>query len=270
MTLKSLAPLIVVALSTVPALGHEFWIDPVDTAVPQGEEIVANIRVGQAFDGTAYSFFPKNFRRFEILSGEATAPVEMRIGDLPALAQTAPEGLAILVHETRDYDLTYREFDKFDAFVRHKDAAWVLDAHAARGLPETDFKEVYSRYAKSLVAVGDGQGSDRAVGLETELVAGLNPYTDDLSGGLPVTLYYQGAPWADAQIEVFEKAADDSVAISTVRTDAGGQAIVPVRPGHRYMLDAVKLREPGEEVSEKTGAVWESLWANLTFAVPDE
>jgi hypothetical protein len=44
-------------------------------------------------------------------------------------------------------------------------------------------------------------------------------------------------------------------------------ATVPVTAGHAYMLDAVVLREP-EGVSNP-GALWESLWANLTFAVPE-
>jgi len=68
---------------------------------------------------------------------------------------------------------------------------------------------------------------------------------------------------------VFEKAPDGAVAVSTITTDGDGRALIAVRPGHRYMLDSVVLREPSAEVAEATGAVWESLWANLTFAVPE-
>lgn len=268
MTLKTLIAFFVVAFSTVPALGHEFWIDPVDHMVPAGREIVADIRVGEAFAGGAQSYFPRNFRRFEIGTADGFAPVKGRMGDSPALTQSAPEGLAIVVHETTTYSLTYKSFDKFERFLDHKDALWVVDAHRARGLPSENFKELYSRYAKSLVAVGSGRGQDRVVGMETELVAGLNPYTDDLSNGLPVTLLYKGAPWSDAQIEVFEKAPGGNVSISTVRTDASGRARVPVKAGHRYMLDAVRLREPDQNLVENRDAAWESLWANLTFAVP--
>jgi hypothetical protein len=35
------------------------------------------------------------------------------------------------------------------------------------------------------------------------------------------------------------------------------------------MLDSVVLREPSDEALEATGAVWESLWASLSFAVPE-
>ncbi len=250
--------------------GHEFWIDPVEAQIESGEAIVADIRVGQEFAGSAYSFFPRNFRRFDLSDSGGTAQVDGRMGDRPAVNQTADDGLVILVHETIDYDLTYREFEKFREFVEHKDAAWVLEAHADRGLPETEFGEAYSRYAKALIGVGSSEGQDRFFGLETEIVAGLNPYTDELQGGMPVTLFYQNEVRPDAQIEVFEKSSDGTVSISTVRTDLSGQALISVRPGYDYMLDAVVLREPSPEISEELGVVWESLWANLTFSVPNK
>ena len=260
---------LVAAVTTPRAGAHEFWIDPPDFILGPGEPVVAHLRVGQNFDGFTNVYNPENFRRFEIGNSAGTSPVDGRLGDSPALDQPVEEGLQVVVHVTKDYRLTYREFAKFEAFVREKDAEWTLDAHRARALPPEDFREAYSRYAKSLVAVGAGQGADKAYGLETELVAGLNPYTDDLAGGLPVTLNYQGAPRQNAQIDVFEKDPDGTVRHATIRTDADGRAIVPVMPGRRYMLDAVVLREPSAELAEREGAVWESLWANLTFAVPE-
>jgi hypothetical protein len=46
-----------------------------------------------------------------------------------------------------------------------------------------------------------------------------------------------------------------------------GVVVVPVTPGHVYQADAVVLREP--EGESNAGAAWESLWANLTWAVPE-
>lgn len=251
------------------AQAHEFWIDPVEFRVSTETPVVADLRVGQLYNGAAQSYFPKNFRLFEIAQGDARVAVEGRVGDRPALSQSVEkEGLVVLLHATTDFRLAYDDFDKFKNFVTHKDADWVLEAHETRGLPETGFGEAYSRYAKSLVAIGDGAGRDRAFGLETELVAGANPYSDDLSGGMPVSLFYEGSPRADAQIEVFERGVTGEVRVFTVKTDAEGRAVVPVSPGNRYMLDAVVLREPAPTIASKLNAVWESLWANLTFEVP--
>ncbi|MFT4961259.1 MAG: cobalt/nickel transport protein, partial [Paracoccaceae bacterium] len=68
----------------------------------------------------------------------------------------------------------------------------------------------------------------------------------------------------DALIEVFARAPDDTVEITTTHTDANGHALIVVKPNTTYLLDAVILRQPAPE----SKAVWESLWAAMTFATP--
>ncbi|WP_102107551.1 DUF4198 domain-containing protein [Oceaniglobus roseus] len=262
--------LVALALSTSAAVAHEFWIDPQDFTPDPGANIVADIRVGQSFNGSSYAYIPDNFRLFELAQGETRTPVEGRIGDRPALdAAPLGEGLNVILHVTRDYALTWKEWQKFADFVTHKDFDGVIEAHRAKGHPEKDFTEMYSRYGKSLVAVGEGAGQDRAYGLLTEIVALKNPYTDDLSSGLPVRVLYQDAPRKDVQVEIFAKAPDGSVTTTTTRTDDKGEATIPVTPGDTYLLDAVVMREPSAELAAKTGALWESLWASLTFRAPE-
>lgn len=249
--------------------GHEFWIDPERHVVAPGEEIVAATRVGELYEGNSYSYVPNRARRFDYASGGTVTEVTSRMGDNPAFRMTAPEpGLFTIIHVTGDSIITWDEFEKFETFVRHKDAAWTLEAHDARGLSKIDVSEVYSRYAKSLVAVGDGAGADRDYGLLTEITALENPYTGDVDDGIDVKVTYEGAPRANTQVEVFQKGEDGAVEVFTVKTDTEGIATVPVQPGHRYMLDAVVLREPSAEIAEARRVVWESLWANLTFEVP--
>lgn len=250
------------------ALAHEFWIEPQSYQVEPGADMVAVLRVGQEFGGVEQAYLERNFVRFDLDCGDGPVPVEGRAGDRPAMTVPAPsDGLCVVIHQTRDYSLTYREWDKFVNFVTHKDFKTALADHAARGLPQTDFIERYSRYAKSLIAVGDGDGSDSEAGLLTEIVAEANPYTDDLSAGLPVRVLYEGKPRVDTQVELFEKAPEGAVEITLHRTDAEGRVSLPVRAGHSYLVDAVVFREL-TPVAEND-PVWESLWAALTFAVPE-
>ena len=80
---------------------------------------------------------------------------------------------------------------------------------------------------------------------------------------------YEGEPRRGSQLEVFEKAPDGQVSVTVLRTDDEGSVAVPVKAGYSYMLDAVVLRVPEGALAEDRGAVWESLWANMTFAVPE-
>lgn len=253
---------------TGAALSHEFWVSPDTYEIDTAQTLVVNTRVGQNFKGSALSYFPDQITRFDLTVGDRSYPVKSRLGDRPIMQMQMPQpGLGVIVHETNDKRLNYSEWAKFIKFVEHKAFDGVLKAHAQRGLPDSGFSESYRRFAKALVAIGDGAGQDRSFGLETEIVALANPYTDDLGAGLPVQVLYQGAPRIGAQVEVFEKLGDIVTVFTTV-TDDTGRAMIPVKPAHEYLLDAVVLRSTGnDDVSQ--GPVWHSLWAALTFRTPD-
>ncbi len=257
-------------VSALPASAHEFWIEPTAYQIASDANLQADIVNGQEFGGTAQVFFSQRFEHFVVVADDLAQNVQGRDGDRPALNQPpVAEGLNIVAYQARNATVGYQTWDDFQGFVDHKDFGDVLTQHQARDLPEVEFTEVYSRYSKTLIGVGDSIGADRRTGLETELVALTNPYTDDLSEGFSVQLYYQHEVRADVQVEVFEKSSADEVTINYYRTNAEGIATFPVQAGYSYMVDAVVLREPDPALAAETGAVWETLWANLTFGVPE-
>jgi hypothetical protein len=263
-----LLPLIsALALAATPMSAHEFWISPDRYTIQERDQLIAHLRVGEKFQGGSSPFLPSRFARFDLVHEGRVRPVTGRVGDRPALANRTPgSGLVTIVHQTSNSVVTYSEWRKFVNFVNHKDAAWVLEQHKARGLPDSGFSEVYSRYGKSLIAVGGGAGADQQVGLLTEIVALANPYTMNPAQGLPVRVLYQGKLRANAQVELFERDPAGTVRISLHRTNGNGEVRLPVKPGHEYLVDSVVLR-PVQPNNPK-GAVWESLWASLTFKVP--
>jgi hypothetical protein len=106
------------------------------------------------------------------------------------------------------------------------------------------------------------------MGLAIEIVALANPYTDDLTAGLPVLVLLDASPRGDAQVELFETAPDGTVTTTLHRTDAEGRVTLPVRPGMEYLVDSVVLRAlPNNDPA--AGPVWHSDWASLTFRTPD-
>lgn len=258
-------------LTSTSALGHEFWIAPEKYQIAPGAPLVADLRNGENFKGISLAWFDNRFTRFEVAMGEAVTTVPGRMGNTPALQSTAPDqdGLLVVLHETAPSRLTYKIWDKFLKFADHKDFTTAAGDHLAAEWPQEGFRESYTRHAKALIAVGSGTGQDRAFGMETEFVALTNPYAPDFEGEMRVQVIYRDAPRPDAQVEVFDRAQDGTVSVTLTRTDAAGEASVQVTPGHSYLLDAVVLRPSPEAGTSETAPVWETLWAALTFSVPE-
>lgn len=249
---------------TGPALCHEFWVEPEKYQVFSDASLTADLRNGQMFNGARLPYLDHRIARFDIVQQDIVTPYEGRLGDMPALTlKNVPPGLLIVLHETTPDDITYESFEAFETFASHKGLGPVRARHLERGLPLSGFVEHYSRHTKLLLPVEHGQGEDRAFGLESEFVVQANPYTTPLTH-LPVRLLYQNTPRHAAQVEIFEKDPDGTVNVTLALTDADGLAQVPVKPGYRYLLNAVVLRPSPSE----TGAVWQTVWASLVFAIP--
>lgn len=248
-----------------PAPAHEFWIAPERFQPAPDENIIAHFKNGENFTGINLAFFERRSIRFELAWDGQRIELMPRMGDLPALDHPAPgDGLVVVAHETAPSTISYREWEKFQAFADHKDFVGIRDRHRDRGLPETGFSESYTRHAKALVGIGSASGRDEVLGLETEFVALTNPYVDDVDAGFQVQLLYNGEPRVQAQVEVFDRDAEGIVNVTLHRTDDQGRVTIPVLSGHTYLLDAVVIRDGPEDAKH----VWETLWAALTFYVP--
>lgn len=268
MTPKTFALGILLSLAATPLFAHEFWIDSKKFQVETGENIAAFTKNGQNFKGIDLAYFTKRAARFDQIDADGTRAVEARMGDSPVFDKPrTQDGLFTLVYQTHPDRLTYKEWAKFAKFAEHKKFENIMAQHRARGLSEEEFGETYTRFAKGLFAVGSGAGMDAPRGLEIEIIALKNPYTDDVSKGLPVRVIYREMPRINAQVEIFERNAEGQTTVSTVLTNNEGIALIPVKSGYTYLLDNVLLREPSAELAADKNAVWETLWAALTFEV---
>ena len=269
-----LSRLLLAAALVIPssaALAHEFWIEAENYQVQPGEEISAYLRNGEKFEGTSIAYFPNRTERYDFTYGGNTLPIRARMGDSPALQMRAPsrDGLMVVAHQASPTVLTYKDWETFVGFTEHKDFTTALEDHVEAGYPKDSVRERYSRFSKALIAIGDGAGEDQDLGLEIEIVALSNPYAADFDNQMQVAVTYQDAPRADEQIEVFEKSPETEPTVTQYRTDADGNATFPVKPGMTYLIDSVVLRPAPDVAETDRSPQWETLWASLTFMVPE-
>lgn len=260
--MKTLISALFLVCSAISGSAHELWLEAEEWQVSAGAPMRLHMRNGEKLKGLDLAWFENRIDRLEQIAGGEVVPIQGRMGDVPAVQVNAVAGLNVVLYQSPPSKLTYDSWAKFENFLNHKDLAWAFDVHAARGWAEEGVTELYTRHVKALVSAGVG-GADGPAGMETEFVALADPYGRAMAA-MPVQLFYQGKPRADAQIEVFARDGAGEVTVSLARTDAEGRADIPVTAGHMYLLDAVVLREAPPE----SGVQWESLWAALTFAVP--
>ena len=253
-------------MMTTLSYAHEAWIEPRQFQLSKKSQIKADIRVGQLLRGNASVFNPDTQARLELHQGETQRKVKGRLGDLPAIKiQPKQAGLTILAYQSYGRRLNYETAEKFTKFANKEGVPWIVKEHQDRGYPADGFSESFFRYAKSLVAVGDAEGTDKRLGLKIEFVLLTNPYIGNPKE-IEVMLYWQNEPYANAQISVFRQAPEASTIRETILTDKYGRAVVPAHPGQKFLLSAINMIP---QKAKKNGPLWHSHWASLTYRMPD-
>ena len=249
------------------ALAHDFWIEPSAFTPAPGQRVAVRLRVGEHFRGDPVPRLPERIERFAAVGPAGEEPVPGVPGGEPAgIVALGKPGLHLLVYDS-DRSSVELAGEDFEKYLREEGLEAVSALRARRGQTGAPVKEVYSRCAKSLVAVGNGSGPgfdrhDRIVGLPLELVPEANPYTLKKGGELPVRLYYGGKPLAGAQVMALQK--DRPEPRLSARSDAQGRVRLRLdRPGV-WLVKAVHM----VPAPKAAGADWESFWASLTFEVP--
>ncbi len=252
-----------------PSFGHEYWIEPISFSPALGQQVSANLKVGSDLKGQSLAFIPQFTLSYQLMDAKGMLELEGAAGDRPAL-NFFPEqaGLNVIVYQTTKNRVTFSEWEVFEKYLVSEGMPEIIGRHRERGLPQTDFSESYSRYAKTLIDVDStGTGNDAATGMIIELVAMQNPYSLQPGEELGIQLLYRGEPLADNQISIFmqDQARTKELVVERVRTDENGQIKFVPEPGLMYLLNSIEI----EEISGQGKLSWESFWASLTFAVPE-
>jgi hypothetical protein len=190
-------------------------------------------------------------------------------GDL-AWARFAPsdDGGAMLAYES-DFariELPPAEFDAYLALEGLDGPLATRRASGARG----PGRERYRRCAKAWLDGGDSGRAVVTLGLPLEIVPRTVP---GRTATLAVRLLFLGKPLPNALLRAWrdplrsdraptDPEHRDSVAVAWQgRTDARGEAVVPLPTSGEWLLSAVHM----EPSADRAAADWESSWASLTF-----
>ena len=249
------------------AKAHEFWIWPEQWRVQSGQATSISLKIGERFKGLSLYYLHQDIEQFDHISPNKITPIQGRLGDMPA-GKIMPDedGIHIIRHETKDKVITYQTLEKFKSFAEKKGYPKAGQQHLERDLPEENFKEVYRRYAKSIITVGACQGGDRRLGMAVEIIA-LNQLCDG-KDKMTLRVERNGRPWVDALVTIFARPLEgeaENVVVTHYQSDADGRFQITTESGYEYLVDVVSL-DAIDPSANASGAVWQTRWASLTFA----
>jgi uncharacterized GH25 family protein len=248
---------------------HEYWLDPIDSAVGLGNKVIVDIRNGRDYSGVSFPYDAAKYKSIKIKNNNTSFIYEGRLGDYPAIHHIpATDGLYSVSLDTTENYIVYDSWNKFREFLSYHGLDHIEERHLTRQLPQTKIKERYFRSAKTFFQVsgddtqymkdpaGEEQSVLAPVGSMFEMSPLQNPYST--ISELRVQLLFSGSPLPARQVEMFWKGSE--LLRVTAQTDENGVATFKLLGDGDYMLNAVQVVE-----SEVQGVHWISYWASMTF-----
>ena len=268
------------ALASVSAVAHEFWIAPATFSPRTGEKLDIGLFVGDGFPGEPVARNPQKLERFTSIRADdgAETPIAGVDGKTPAgIVNFGQPGRYLLVFRSK-HSFTSLPADKFESYLKDEGLQHIIELRKQRNQSAAEGKEAYSRCSKSLIQVdafnakGDVgntptdpavklPGADRTTGLKLEIVAETSPFETRAGVDFSFKVLFDGKPLPNVLVRAQRKSAADRNAAQTVRSDADGLVSLKLADAGVWLISAVHMLPAGSGVE----ADWESWWASLTF-----
>ena len=264
-TLKRLIFIIILTSITKISLCHEFWIDPKNYHLSNNEKAVANIFVGENFEGSPIPFTKEYFKIAFLHSKDGKSKIKGRLGDIPALnIKKMSQGLNVIQIESVTKYVEYEKLVKFEIFTREKGYPNLAQKHRENNYPE-NFFESYKRYAKSLISVDNFDGNDVDTNMELELILLDNPLKN-FDQSKRILLEYKNKKLTNHKVSILSLK-NGYFRKEHVRTNESGYFNFFFKKDTKYLLESVVIIE-GSNKKKDNYAKWHSLWTSYTLKTP--
>lgn len=247
-------------------LAHDLWLIP-EGQLAVGKPAIIRANVGMAFPESVQAPDPSRWKARRLLppeGAEATLDAAGQEGKSGLMRFTpAQAGIYAVAVETQPKVLSLSA-ERFNEYLVSDGLPHIYRLRAKEGLLDRPARERYSKSPKALLRVGTGGGDPcRAVGLPLEIVPLRNPFAVKPGEALRVRVLFTGKPLAEANLG-WQHPGDGDTARGTVRTEAKGEALIPIARAGLVTIRLTHMTRPMAEDYE-----WESFWTTLTFVVPE-
>ena len=250
-----------------PAVAHDLWLIPPEKPAT-GKPLTVRAVSGMDFPKGDVAPDPSKFDKLVLVLPDHSvgkAEAAGKEGDAGLLSFTPEKAGVYAVGVVTKPKVIELNAEAFNSYLVSDGLPHIYALRAKEKSLDQPGKEQYSKSPKVLVRVGDGGDGDpcRAVGLPLEIVPAQNPFERKAGDALRVKVLFRDKPLADANLG-WDHPGDGEAFAGTVRTDAKGEALVPVAKGGLMTVRLTHMTRPKAADYE-----WESFWTSLTFRVPE-
>ena len=265
--LKRLIFIIILSSISKTTLSHEFWIDPKYYHLSNNEKAIANIFIGENFEGSPIPYTKEYFTISLVHNKDGRFKIKGRLGDIPALnINKISKGLNVIQIESATKYVEYKELVKFEIFAREKGYPSLAQKHKENNYPD-NFFESYKRYAKSLISVENFDGKDVDTIMDFELIFLDNPLKN-LNESKRILLEYKNKILTDHKVSIMSLN-NDYFRKEYLRTNEVGYFDYLFKENTKYLIESVVIIE-GSNKKKDNYAKWHSLWTSYTLKTPNK
>lgn len=263
--------IVAVLFASSGAQAHDFWLQPLKWNAPVSEPFELSLLVGHGPSRQRSPIAKSRIIRFEAIDGRGRrADLRNRLhlngakGDA-TLAFRQP-GSCLLVLETDTRAESHLSAIRFNDYLQTEGLTPALELRSRLGRMGMDGSENYSRHAKAIVVIGGGAPLDaaltRPVGMALEIVPERNPLARRGARGLPVRIYYHGAPLAGALVKLTDLS-NDAEPVEMRRSDRTGRAVFTMPTTGSWLVNVIWTRPEGRDGATDFETDFSSLSFNL-------
>jgi uncharacterized GH25 family protein len=254
-----------ITIFSVVSQAHEFWLAPEKFFYKEGEVLKVNFNVGEHFIGEPWDAKLARIEKLELhhLTNVTDIKRFVKEGTKDNLSVTLNEEGTHLVTMQSTNSFIELEAEKFNAYLKEDGLDEALQYREQHNQLDKPGKEIYTRYTKLMIQVGDKRDETykKPAGFPLEIFIEKNPYNIKVGEIVKFKVLFKDKPLFGAKVMVWNRY-DNRTTIQPVYTLKNGVIEARISSKGPWMVSVVKM-EPSQDKS----ADWLSYWGSLVFGI---
>lgn len=264
MKLKNKLTYLLILLFVLPALAHEFWLEPQQYIFSRTDEINIRFKAGEAFTGDNWKGNREKVSELKLYYADI-------VDDLnDALSDEEGDSLQFSIHEEGTAMVTFNntnsfielEAEKFNAYLLEDGLQTAIDYRKQHNETDSIGREFYQRSVKTIIQIGALKTDvyKKQTTLPVDIIPLSHPYKLSNGDTLKVKVLFRGEALINAKLRTWHKLLGKVRDTSFVSNEKG-EISFPVSTTGEWMVSCVTMIR----LTDDPKAQWQSYWGSVTW-----